>query len=199
MRDKYLANTFMFICFGAAAVILLAQWQVTSSMTTRDQRDGIDPAARPSPLTTGHPLKPTPVQHQDAGSPSPSTLLLVDLSDRRVYLYRGHRLTASYPVAVGRSGWETPTGTFEVRDRILNPNWRHPMTGNVVPPGPDNPLGAGWIGFWSDGKNHIGFHGTDKTAVLGQAVSHGCLRMSNPDLLALYNDVQTGTPVVVKP
>ncbi len=197
MRDKYLANTFMFICFGAAGLILLAQWQVTSSMATHNSGDEAEQPERPSMATRAPQAKLMNIQAK--GARSPDALLLVDLSDRRVYLYRGHRLTASYPVAVGRSGWETPTGTFEVRERLLNPNWRHPMTGNVVPPGPNNPLGAGWIGFWSDGKNHIGFHGTDKTAVLGQAVSHGCLRMSNPDLLALYNDVQTGTPVVVKP
>ncbi|MGB0562234.1 MAG: L,D-transpeptidase [Spirulinaceae cyanobacterium] len=124
--------------------------------------------------------------------------LILDLSDRRVYLYVNDEQVASYPVAVGRDGWETPTGEFEVFQRVANPVWQHPFTQEIVPPGPENPLGARWLGFWSDGTNAIGFHGTPDENLIGQAVSHGCVRMRNADIEQLFEQVEVGTPVTVR-
>ncbi|WP_369831820.1 L,D-transpeptidase [Chlorogloea sp. CCALA 695] len=128
-----------------------------------------------------------------------TTNLVLKLSDRRVYLYQGNKLTNSYPVAIGKAGWETPVGSYKVMEMQRDPIWQHPWTGKLVPPGAKNPLGARWIGFWTDGKNFIGFHGTPQENLLGQAVSHGCVRMRNQDILALYAQVDVGTPVTVKP
>lgn len=125
--------------------------------------------------------------------------LVLRLGDRRVDYYQGETLIVSYPVAVGRAGWETPTGEFEVQQLVVNPIWQHPFTGAIVPPGPDNPLGARWIGFWSDGENFIGFHGTPDERLIGQAVSHGCVRMRNRDIIALFDLVSVGTVVSVEP
>ncbi|MEP0883245.1 L,D-transpeptidase [Trichocoleus sp. ST-U3] len=125
--------------------------------------------------------------------------LVVDLSDRLVYVYRDDRLQASYPVAVGQLGWETPTGSFQVLQMNQNPAWRQPITGEVIPSGAnDNPLGDRWIGFWSDGRHQIGFHGTNEEHLIGQAVSHGCLRMRNQDIRMLYQQVAKGTLVLVR-
>ncbi|WP_199329049.1 L,D-transpeptidase [Coleofasciculus sp. FACHB-1120] len=125
--------------------------------------------------------------------------LVVDLSDRLVYLYRDDRLQASYPVAVGQLGWETPTGSFQVLQMNQNPAWRQPITGEVIPSGAnDNPLGDRWIGFWSNGRHQIGFHGTNEEHLIGQAVSHGCLRMRNQDIRMLYQQVAKGTLVLVR-
>lgn len=126
------------------------------------------------------------------------TRLTIKLRERRVYVYEGDRVQASYPIAIGRAGWETPTGTFRVLDKIQNPAWEHPWTGEVIPPGPNNPLGTRWIAFWTDGKNFIGFHGTPNERLIGQAVSHGCIRMRNRDVVALYELVKIGTPVTVQ-
>ncbi len=125
--------------------------------------------------------------------------LVLNLSARRVSVYRGEMLISSYAVAVGREGWNTPTGQFSVFQKQVNPAWEHPFTGEVLPPGPENPLGARWIGFWSDGTNSIGFHGTPDESVIGSAVSHGCVRMHNEDVLALYEQVGLNTPVTVLP
>ncbi|MEL6814817.1 MAG: L,D-transpeptidase family protein [Cyanobacteria bacterium J06598_3] len=125
--------------------------------------------------------------------------LVLSLSDRRVSVYRGDMLVASYAVAVGREGWQTPTGEFTVFQKQIDPAWEHPFTGEVLPPGPDNPLGSRWIGFWSDGTNSIGFHGTPDESVIGSAVSHGCVRMRNEDVLALYEQVGLDTRVRVLP
>ncbi|WGV26797.1 L,D-transpeptidase [Halotia branconii] len=126
------------------------------------------------------------------------TEVVVDLSDRRTYVYTGNIVMASYPIAVGKQGWETPTGSFEVRHKQHDPIWRHPITGKIFPPGADSPLGERWIGFWSDGRNEIGFHGTPDIHLLGTAISHGCLRMRNADVRLLYEQVKVGTLVTVR-
>lgn len=126
------------------------------------------------------------------------TQVVVDLSDRRTYVYTGDEVIASYPIAIGKKGWETPTGSFQINHMQHYPIWRHPITGKVFPAGADSPLGERWIGFWSDGRNHIGFHGTPDTEAMGTAVSHGCLRMRNPDVRLLYEQVKLGTTVMVR-
>ena len=126
------------------------------------------------------------------------SLLILDLSQRKVEVYQNQQLVATFPVAVGKKGWETPQGEFNVIQMIKNPAWQHPWNGKIVPPGPNNPLGERWIGFWTDGKNYIGFHGTPKEHLIGQAVSHGCVRMRNRDIKQLFELVSLGTSVKVK-
>ena len=125
--------------------------------------------------------------------------LVIKLSQRRVYVYQEDQILTSYLIAIGKVGWETPTGKFQVIQKLHNPTWKHPWTGEVVPPGPANPLGDRWIGFWTNGENYIGFHGTTEEKLIGQAVSHGCIRMRNQDVRVLFEKVVVGTPVVVKP
>jgi L,D-transpeptidase ErfK/SrfK len=124
--------------------------------------------------------------------------LVVDLGDRRVYFYDGKKLTASYPVSIGQAGWETPTGSFKITRMDEHPIWQQPITGAIVPPGGQNPLGDRWIGFWTDGSSYIGFHGTPNETQVGLAVSHGCLRMRNSDIRQLYDRVTIGMPVKVQ-
>ncbi|MEA5605878.1 L,D-transpeptidase [Nostoc sp. UHCC 0252] len=126
------------------------------------------------------------------------TQVVVDLSDRRTYVYAGDEVIASYPIAIGKKGWETPTGSFQVIHMRHFPIWRHPITGKVFEAGTDSPLGDRWIGFWSDGRNEIGFHGTPEIDLVGTAVSHGCLRMRNSDVRMLYEQVSIGTTVLVR-
>lgn len=129
---------------------------------------------------------------------SDTTQVLVDLSDRRVYVSRYDEVIASYPIAIGKKGWETPTGNFKVIHKEHHPIWRHPITGAIFDGGTNSPLGDRWIGFWSDGRNEIGFHGTPDVDLVGAAVSHGCLRMRNSDVRMLYSQVSLNTPVSVR-
>lgn len=131
--------------------------------------------------------------------PTTQRKLVVDLSDRQVYVYDTDEVTASYPVAIGRDGWETPTGEFSIIRMQKDPYWQHPFNDTIFPPGPNNPLGTRWIGFWTDGENTIGFHGTPTRNSIGQAASHGCVRMYDEDAIALFEQVQVGTPVHVIP
>jgi lipoprotein-anchoring transpeptidase ErfK/SrfK len=112
---------------------------------------------------------------------------------------------ASFPIAVGRKGRETPTGRFHVEEMLqhppyprLDPKDRSRVL-EMVPPGPANPLGERWIGFAHGEGWTIGIHGTPRPELLGQAVSGGCIRMRNADVIRVYDEVRLGTPVLVHP
>ncbi|MFM7189448.1 MAG: L,D-transpeptidase family protein [Microcystaceae cyanobacterium] len=165
----------------------------------------VPPTATPSNPAQAKPVNPAPSAKPNTtaatSAPKPlATRLVLDISDRKVYVYQEETVIASFPVAVGKKGWETPTGNFQVIQKTENPIWENPWNGKKVPASLEGPIGVRWIGFWTDGKNTIGFHGTPRKheKFLGQAVSHGCVRMRNPDVVALFEMVQPGTPVIVK-
>lgn len=143
--------------------------------------------------------EPPPPQWESEPQVEQALRLEIRLSRRKVTLYRGDQAVKTYPVAVGRPGWETPTGTFTVRQKFKNPAWIHPLKKGVLIPGgdPENPLGRYWIGFWTDGKNWIGFHGTPNPKSVGTPASHGCVRMYNKDIEELFKLVNLGTEVKV--
>jgi lipoprotein-anchoring transpeptidase ErfK/SrfK len=123
--------------------------------------------------------------------------LLLKLNERKVYIYKGSQIVATYPVAIGKKGRETPTGEWQVMETLVNPGWTNFNTGKMMPPGKNNPLGSRWIGFWTDGKDTIGFHGTNKPDSIGKAASNGCVRMYDRDVQALYPLIKVGTIVRV--
>ncbi len=125
--------------------------------------------------------------------------LVVKLGEKRVYVYQGKNSIKSYPIAVGKPGYETPQGSFNIFSRQIDPTFKNFKTGAIIPPGKNNPLGNRWIGVWSDGKTQIGFHGTNRPQSIGRAVSHGCIRMHNKDVMALYEKVKIGTLVQIVP
>ena len=198
VRDESITRSFMLLCLGAAFLTLVVRSQTSAANLIQPQRSTmalLQKPADPKPAESA----PTPTKSSSLSPARSQTRLVVDLSDRTVSLYRQQKLQASYPVAVGQAGWETPTGTFEITQMQTDPAWKHPITDQLITSGPDNPLGVRWIGFWSDGHNQIGFHGTNQEELIGQAVSHGCLRMRNQDIVALYGQVATGTLVIVQP
>lgn len=145
-------------------------------------------------------LELPPLSEASPFLPTMERKLILRLSDRRVYLYEGEQVLASYPVAIGKSGWETPQGSFQVSHKVVNPIWQNPFNGNVVQPGPSNPLGDRLIVFAPMGnKGFVGFHGTTNESLIGQAVSHGCVRMKNNDIRALFEKVEVGMAVIVQP
>jgi hypothetical protein len=127
--------------------------------------------------------------------------LEIQLARRQVTVYLGETPVKRYPIAIGRPGWETPIGSFKVLEKIKDPTWVNPFKKGVVIPGgdPENPLGRYWIGFWTDGNNWIGFHGTPNPHSVGNAASHGCIRMYNKDVEELFQKVKVGTVVTVIP
>jgi hypothetical protein len=128
------------------------------------------------------------------------TRLEVSISKRKVTAFHGEIPLKTYPVAVGKEGWSTPIGNHRVLQTIEYPAWQNPFTGDVIPSrDPENPLGDRWIGFWTNGKDWSGFHGTPNRASVGQAASHGCIRMYNEDVRELFSQVTVGTIVRVSP
>lgn len=215
-RDESLSRSLMLICFGTAVALFSLSGRTSfSRLTTVSLESSIGShrnvgkvsswelgdlwrSHRSSKVSRSTDWEYSVPETAEAASASLSHLV-VDLSDRLVYVYDDDRLQASYPVAVGQLGWETPTGSFQILQMNQNPAWRQPITGEVIPSGAnDNPLGDRWIGFWSDGRHQIGFHGTNEEHLIGQAVSHGCLRMRNQDIRMLYQQVAKGTLVLVR-
>ncbi len=85
-------------------------------------------------------------------------------------------------------------------DMQQNPTRINSLTGKAIVSGaPKNPLGSYWIGFWTDGNRWIGFHGTPHASSVGQAASHGYVRMYDRDIQALFQEVSLGTVVCVVP
>lgn len=129
------------------------------------------------------------------------TLLVVDRSTFRVRFYKNLKLQKEYPVAVGAPGYETPTGLYSVQNKAVDPTWSVPdsdwagaLAGSEVAGGSaENPLKARWMGIYAG----TGFHGTDDVSSLGSAASHGCVRMSVPDVIELYEQVPVATPVYI--
>ncbi len=125
--------------------------------------------------------------------------IVIYLGQRRLVVQQNQQILQDFPVAIGQDDWQTPVGTFTVRSMREDPHWQHPITKNSIAPGPDNPLGTHWIGFLEEGEFFIGIHGTNQGNLIGEAVSHGCVRMLNEDIQAVFARVKIGTPVVVKP
>jgi lipoprotein-anchoring transpeptidase ErfK/SrfK len=123
--------------------------------------------------------------------------LILKLKEKQVYVYRGDKVIGKYPVAIGKKTTPTPTGEWYVMEKITNPGWTNFNTGKLVKPGPKNPMGERWIGFHTDGKDMIGFHGTPDVKSVGQAVSNGCVRMFNKDVKTIFPLVEVGTVVKV--
>jgi hypothetical protein len=119
----------------------------------------------------------------------------------RLDYFQGLRRRRSYAIAVGVQGLETPAGDYEIQGKQVNPVWHVPdsrwagsKAGKVIPPGPKNPIKARWMGF----NGSAGIHGTTELGSLGQAASHGCVRMSIPNVKDLYRRVRAGTPVRIE-
>jgi len=144
------------------------------------------------------------IQRPDAGE---LTYLLLRLGERRLYLMDDDPRTPveSFPIAVGREGRETPTGSFRVEEMIEHPDFHkfdprdRTRVIKRIPPGPTNPLGERWIAFTHGDGWVVGIHGTPNPELLGRAVSGGCVRMRNADVIRVYERVQLGTTVIVEP
>jgi len=128
-------------------------------------------------------------------------LLIADRNAFKLRLYKQLQLVKEYTVAVGALGFDTPAGLYHIQNKAVDPTWNVPdsawagdLAGKSIPPGPDNPLKARWMGIF-DGA---GIHGTDETYSLGSAASHGCLRMAVPDVIELYDQVPVGTPIYIE-
>lgn len=119
------------------------------------------------------------------------THLDIDLRRLRATLYRSGRPVLRADIGVGMAGWTTPEGRFYIRNKLTR--YRSATYGPIAfgtsarsPSATDWPAG----GF-------VGIHGTDRPQILPGRVSHGCIRMRNPDILELARNMPVGTPVTI--
>jgi lipoprotein-anchoring transpeptidase ErfK/SrfK len=146
----------------------------------------------------------------------PIGTIVVDPSDHYLYLVEGHGRALRYPVGVGAQGYSW-SGTAVVKQKREWPNWyptdeyikNRPEVANSVDrlehgrgviASPDNPLGARALYLWQNGRDTLyRIHGTNEPWTIGRDVSAGCIRLTNTDIIDLYNRVSIGTNVVVLP
>jgi lipoprotein-anchoring transpeptidase ErfK/SrfK len=121
------------------------------------------------------------------------TRIVVDLSARRVTLFRAGRQVLQTTAAVGSPATPTPTGRYYVNQRL-------------IPDDPEGPYGPGAIGIsafsevltgWAQG-GPVAIHGTNQPWLIGRAVSNGCIRVRNDVLRRLFEAAVAGTPVLIR-
>jgi L,D-transpeptidase ErfK/SrfK len=131
--------------------------------------------------------------------------IVINLPEYRLYYFpKDSGTVMTFPIGIGRTGFQTPTTSAKIVAKIVNPAWyptkahreEHAEMGDVlplvVPPGPDNPLGALAIQLTIPGYF---LHGTNKPFGVGQRVSHGCVRLYPDDIQTLAAAAPIGTPV----
>lgn len=119
--------------------------------------------------------------------------IVINLPSRTLELYSNHSLIKVYPIAVGKPSTPSPLGNFQISEKEINPCWFPPRTEQVIPSGPDNPLGYRWMEF----APLYGIHGTNAPWAIGLAVSNGCIRMQEENVEELFEVVPPGTPVQI--
>lgn len=185
---------------GADALEVVASQpgrKVRDNRLTRELRAAVVGAER-TVLVHVHETKPE-VTTDEVAERYPSYLTL-DRGAFTLRLWEDLKLTRTYTVAVGQEGLETPEGLYEIQAMEENPVWHVPesdwagdLAGQTIPPGPSNPIKARWMAIYEG----AGIHGTEETASLGSAASHGCVRMAIPDVEELYEHVEVGTPIFI--
>ncbi len=143
-----------------------------------------------------------------AAAPAPPAVrtreIVLELGRRQISLVEEGKVLGRWPVAIGDPRTPTPTGRFVVENMVMNPIYQSTSSGSINNAvGPQAPLGDRWIGFKQSGLNQFGIHGTPDawawTVTSRAAVSNGCVRMLTPHVRQLFDQVEVGTPVIVKP
>ena len=118
---------------------------------------------------------------------------VVDLSRYTLTVHAHGWYVRHYSIGIGRDE-KTPTGKFEVQEKLENPVWYDPDGGVVEADDPQNPLGEYWLGL----GNHIGIHGTIDPASIGAAASRGCIHLGDTDIREVYELLGTGSEVTIR-
>jgi len=132
-------------------------------------------------------------QENAASNGVPQREIIVSLADRKLALIEDDEVVKVYSVAVGKGSSPSPTGEFQIINRLTEPTYYHPH--KVIGPGAENPLGTRWIGL---NKKGFGIHGTNEPGSIGRAASHGCIRMAKADLEELFTLVRPGDAVSIR-
>jgi lipoprotein-anchoring transpeptidase ErfK/SrfK len=198
MISRIIAGALVFTAFACAA--LAATGGAADAQNYRDQ-DGGSPLARFFGLgssSSGSPIQRTQVDFNGAYRPG---TIVINTTERRLYLVTGPGQALRYGIGVGRIGF-TWSGTTAISMKKEWPDWtppsqmlrRRPDLPRHMVGGIENPLGARALYL---GSSLYRIHGSNEPETIGQAVSSGCFRMTNDDVTDLYSRVGVGTKVVV--
>jgi lipoprotein-anchoring transpeptidase ErfK/SrfK len=165
------------------------------------------------------PAYSTPLDYDDQVDPEVSTRALIDdptgqpagtitidTGERKLYLSVGGKQAVEYGVGVGRQGFAWK-GKAQIGRKAFWPGWTPPKDMLLRRPdlpahmegGLDNPLGARALYLFNGNRDTLfRIHGTNEPDTIGQAVSSGCIRMLNADVIDLYRRVSKGARVVVR-
>ena len=125
------------------------------------------------------------------------TSIQISLKERYLTLLDDGKVIGKYPVAIGAPESPTPAGSYAVTK--MDPQPVYHKKGKVIAPGPNNPVGVRYVAYVQIGTGEYAIHGTawPNWVKLRAAVSLGCIRMLNDDVIQVYNRIKVGTPVVV--
>lgn len=152
----------------------------------------VEPAMPVTPLPVAAPAEAAPANPRETKPRVSRKRVIVSIADRKLAVLDQGHVVKTYAIAVGADESPSPTGEFKIINKVADPTYYRP--GVVITPGPDNPLGSRWLGL---DKAHFGIHGTNEPLSIGQAASHGCIRMAKPDVEELYSLAQVGDSVEV--
>ncbi|UCD84549.1 MAG: L,D-transpeptidase [Deltaproteobacteria bacterium] len=134
-------------------------------------------------------------QNDDGSS---DLMIVINLPAYNLKLYQGDEILRTYKIAIGSPKYPTPSGEKSIRQVVLNPWWYPPKESEWAkeaedtPPGDDNPLGRAKLPL--DGGGYYLLHGTSNPDSIGKAVSHGCIRLNNADIMELAEIILTLIP-----
>lgn len=185
---------------GLAAVLAVATFAPASAFEAPFfmSRQAFMPVDTPEARAAVSPIPREIVAYSGAHGPG---TVVVNTTERRLYFVLSGGRAIRYGIGVGRPGFEW-AGTQRISRMTEWPDWRPPAQMLRRRPdlpvfmagGPDNPLGARALYL---GNTLFRIHGSNEPETIGQAVSSGCIRMSNDDVVDLYERVRIGTKVVV--
>ena len=192
-----------------AAAVMLTSIQADFAQPAYAQVDSFDPndmrsggapiGRRFAFFGMSSPIPRTTINY--SGNHSAGTIV-INTTERRLYLVTGSGQAIRYGIGVGRDGFSW-AGVTSVSAKREWPDWtpppqmlkRRPDLPRYMPGGPDNPLGARAMYL---GSSLYRIHGSNEPETIGQAVSSGCFRLTNEDVIDLYNRVRVGAKVIVQ-
>ncbi|MBN2097570.1 MAG: L,D-transpeptidase family protein [Candidatus Omnitrophica bacterium] len=119
--------------------------------------------------------------------------IIVDKSQNSLTLKTGDEIFKVYNVATGKFN-KTPVGNFTIVEKLTNPDWYKPGEGIILASDPRNILGSRWLGL---SEPQYGIHGGATAETLGNQVTDGCIRMTNPEVEELFSILPRGTEVTI--
>jgi lipoprotein-anchoring transpeptidase ErfK/SrfK len=201
MRVK--TSLFVRVALGAALAVLAGAFaEAQTAIPGQDEMNIVDqPGYQPSPeeeqLTGAYEKQEVFFRTTE----SPGTII-IDTKDRFLYLLQGGNRALRYGIGVGRDGFQW-SGLQKISRKQEWPDWRpppemierQPYLPRFMAGGPGNPLGARAMYL---GATVYRIHGTNQPETIGHAVSSGCFRLVNADVIDLYGRVPVGTKVIIR-